>query len=88
MLLLPHHLQHLLPDQRLLEDPRTIASVLRFVPDQEVVDSLTSKWAAAAASSSGSGSNSSENGTLSIRRWHQLSEAVEQKVSQNRKWIW
>jgi hypothetical protein len=45
-------LQHILPSQRLLELPGSIPLLLRHIPEQEVVASLSAAWGLGGASGS------------------------------------
>lgn len=66
-------LKHVLPCQRLLEDPDMQAAMLRYLPDEELVERVKSAWAA------GGGRRRDED--VNVQRWNVLVEEVNRRLS-------
>lgn len=83
---------HVLPAQAPLDDPSGEAALqlLRYVPDEELTEGLRREWAESGGSRGGGGGgngqqSSSSSLPLSVRRWDELSAAVEAKAASLRR---
>lgn len=74
--------QHILPQQQLLEDPDMMQRLLRYIPDDELVEQLKRSWSVASSRDAGHGSDPS----VSVRRWDELVQEVEGKVRKCDVW--
>eukprot|EP00877_Chromochloris_zofingiensis_P001566 jgi/Chrzof1/1140/Cz01g42030.t1 len=72
--------EHILPQQQLLEDPDMMQRLLRYIPDDELVEQLKRSWSVASSRDAGHGSDPS----VSVRRWDELVQEVEGKAARLR----
>eukprot|EP00878_Enallax_costatus_P016967 GHUV01017810.1.p1 GENE.GHUV01017810.1~~GHUV01017810.1.p1 ORF type:complete len:363 (+),score=140.41 GHUV01017810.1:81-1091(+) len=76
----------ILPQQEVLKEPEHYQAMLKYIPDEEIVQQLSAKWAAGGqgivpgGSSRRSSAVSACNGSLSVCRWNELEKTVNDKA--------
>eukprot|EP00878_Enallax_costatus_P022155 GHUV01023495.1.p1 GENE.GHUV01023495.1~~GHUV01023495.1.p1 ORF type:complete len:301 (+),score=114.06 GHUV01023495.1:842-1744(+) len=79
-------MQTILPQQEVLKEPEHYQAMLKYIPDEEIVQQLSAKWAAGGqgivpgGSSRRSSAVSACNGSLSVCRWNELEKTVNDKA--------
>ena len=82
---------HVLPAQALLDDPNgeAAARLLRYIPDDELTEGLRREWAAGGGARGGGGGGGAADAaaaaSVSVRRWDELSAAVDAKAAALRR---
>jgi hypothetical protein len=72
-------MQNILPMQRLLEDDTMRSKILKYLPDEELAESVRKQW-----DSPGSGRQAkaaATAGDINLQRWRVLEREVKIKVS-------
>eukprot|EP00878_Enallax_costatus_P046110 GHUV01055710.1.p1 GENE.GHUV01055710.1~~GHUV01055710.1.p1 ORF type:complete len:320 (+),score=108.01 GHUV01055710.1:265-1224(+) len=79
-------MQTILPQQELLKEPDHYQAMLKYIPDEAIVQQLSAKWAAGGqgilpgGSSRRSSAASACNTSLSLCRWNELEKTVNDKA--------
>lgn len=74
--------QNILPMQRLLEDETMRTNMLKYLPDEELAESVRRQWegATAGGSSSRAKAAAATGGDVNLQRWKMLEREVQIKV--------